>query len=109
MGIDQINNRISDMEVKADRTEKSNNLRFDAINSNVARIETTVTDRVVETIDPQIKSLKNELKADLSTDLRALVQEEINRRFPEINREDEATKDKNNKNLKKKIKPIKPK
>merc|ERR1712081_136376 len=55
--IDNINDKIVDLEVNAGKTEKENLKRFEAINANVARLEATVTDRVIETIDPQIKSL----------------------------------------------------
>merc|ERR1712081_169266 len=80
--IDSINDKIGDIEVKADKTEKENKKRFNAINANVARIETNVTDNVVNIIDPQIKSLKAELKSDMSSELRTLVPEEFNKRFP---------------------------
>merc|ERR1711954_591200 len=95
--IDSINDKIGDIEVKADKTEKENKKRFDAINANVARIETNVTDNVVNIIDPQIKSLKAELKSDMSSELKTLVEEELNRRFPS-NSEDTVAEDKTNKN-----------
>merc|ERR1712081_154104 len=86
--IDSINDKIIDLEVNAGKSERENKKRFEAINENVARIETTVTDRVIETIDPQIKSLKAEFKADLSSDLRTLVQDEFKRCFPDIEGDD---------------------
>merc|ERR1711954_416322 len=106
--IDSINDEIGDIEVKADRSEKENKKRFDAINANVARIEMNVTDKVINVIDPQMKSMKAELKADMSTQLKSLVEEEMNRRFP-TNSEDTVAEDKTNKNPKQNIKPQKPK
>ena len=88
--IDSINDKIVDLEVNAGKNEKENKKRFDAINANVARIETNVTDKVVNIIDPQIKSLKAELKSDMSSELKSLVQEEFNRRFPKENEESPA-------------------
>merc|ERR1711954_545448 len=82
--IDSINSKIIDLEVNAERAERLNKNQFDVINSNVAHLETTVTDRVIETIDPQIKSLKGELRHDLKEDLRTLVKEEISSRFPHM-------------------------
>merc|ERR1711954_456810 len=78
--IDGINDRTCEIEVKADKSEKENKKRFDAINANVDRIETNVTDNVINIVDPQIKSLKAELKADMSSELRTLVQEEFKKR-----------------------------
>ena len=118
--IDSINNKIVDLEVNAGKNEKENKKRFDAINANVARIETNVTDKVVNIIDPQIKSLKAELKSDMSSELKSLVQEEFNRRFPKENEESpalvveleeevgEGVEPEKKKNKKKNIKFIKP-
>merc|ERR1712081_46346 len=105
--IDGINDRICDIEVKADKSEKENQRRFDAINANVDRIEANVTDKVINIVDPQIKSLKAELKADMASELRSLVDEEIKRRFPSVNEEGEPD-EKNSKNQKN-IKPAKSK
>merc|ERR1711954_109655 len=88
--------------------KKVEGIRFEAINENVTQIETNVTDKVINVIDPQIKSLEAELKADMSTELKSLVEEELNRRFP-TNSEDAVAEDKTNKNPKKNIKPQKPK
>merc|ERR1712081_117455 len=82
--IDSINSKIIDLEVNVEKAERLNKKQFDVINSNVARLESTVTDRVIETIDPQIKSLKNELRNDLKEDLKAIVDEELASRFPSI-------------------------
>merc|ERR1711954_478803 len=104
--IDGINDRICDIEVEADKSEKENQRRFDAISANVERIETNVTDKVINIVDPQIKSLKAELKADMASELRSIVDEEIKKRFPSINEEGELD-EKNTKNQKKNIKPAK--
>merc|ERR1711954_78723 len=82
--IDSINDKIVDLEVNAGKSERENQKRFDAINANVARLETTVTDGVIETIDPQIKSLKGELRHDQREDLRAIVEEELASRLPNL-------------------------
>merc|ERR1712081_89977 len=98
--IDNINDKIVDLEVNAGKSERENKKRFEEINENVARIETNVTDKVINVIDPQIKSLKAELKSDMSNELKSLVQEEFNRRFPG-NNEVVESEDKNNKIQKK--------
>merc|ERR1712081_170090 len=95
--IDSVNDKIKDIEVNAEKATKANKLQFEMINGKVARMETTITDRVIEKIDPQIKTLKNDLRQDLNVDLRNLVKEEIALRFPEKadgdNGEDETTED----------------
>merc|ERR1711954_470466 len=95
--IDSVNDKIHDLEVNAEKSAKANKLQFEMINGKVARMETNITDRVIEKIDPQIKTLKNDLRQDLNDDLRNLVKEEIALRFPEEsvgeNGEDETTQD----------------
>merc|ERR1711954_501951 len=86
--IDSVNDKIHDIEVNAEKTAKANKLQFKMINGKVARMETNITDRVIEKIDPQIKTLKSDLRKDLNDDLRNLVTEEIARRFLE-KKEDE--------------------
>merc|ERR1711954_235211 len=104
--IDSINDKIVDLEVNAGKSKRENKRRFEAINENVARIETNVTDKVLNAIDPQIKSLKAELKSDMSNELKSLVQEELNWRFP-INPEEVESEDKTNKITKIKKKMMK--
>merc|ERR1711954_513827 len=50
--IDNINDKIVDLEVNAGKNERENKKRFEEINENVARIETNVTDKVINVIDP---------------------------------------------------------
>merc|ERR1712081_37233 len=114
--IDSVNDKIHDIEVNAEKAAKANKLQFEMINGKVARMETNITDCVIEKIDQQIKTLKNDLRQDLNVDLRNLVKEEIALRFPEEregeNDEDETTQDEDAKNnigepAKKKKKKIK--
>merc|ERR1711954_490213 len=81
--IDSVNDKIQELESNAEKTAKSNKLQFELINGKVARLETNITDKVIEKIDPQIKSLKSDLRKDLKDDLASLVNEELAKRFPE--------------------------
>merc|ERR1711954_57202 len=81
--IDSINDKIQDIENNAEKTAKSNKLQFELINGKVARLETNITDKVIEKLDPQIKTLKNDLKKDLKDDLAVLVDEQLAKRLPE--------------------------
>merc|ERR1711954_328872 len=55
--IDSVNDKIKDIEANAEKATKANKLQFEMINGKVARMETTITDKVIEKIDPQIKTL----------------------------------------------------
>merc|ERR1712081_102349 len=81
--IDNINLKINAIEHKTAENDKANKLQFEEIKLKVARIETSVTDKVIEIFDPQIKSPKKDLKTYLAAEMKILVEEEINRRFPD--------------------------
>merc|ERR1711954_130449 len=81
--IDSVNDKINDIEINAEKTAKANKLQFEMINGKVARMETNITNKVIKKIDPQMKSLKSDLRNELKDDLENLVTNEIARRFPE--------------------------
>merc|ERR1712081_61914 len=92
--LDSVNDKIKDIKANAEKATKSNKLQFEMINGKVTQMETSITDKVIEKIDPQIKTLKNDLRNDLNEDLRNLVSEEIAKRFPETaeaKKEDDET------------------
>merc|ERR1712081_125987 len=64
--IDSVNDKITDIEANAEKTAKANKLQFEMMNGKIARIETNITDRVIEKIDPQIKTWKSDLRKDLN-------------------------------------------
>merc|ERR1711954_34916 len=66
--IDSVNDKIGELESNAEKTAKTNKLQFEMINGKVARLETNITDKVIEKIDPQIKSLKSDLRNELKND-----------------------------------------
>merc|ERR1711954_552810 len=87
--IDKINLKMNEIEHKNAENEKANKLQLEEIKSKVARIETSVTDKVVEIFDPQIKSLKKDLKDELAEEMKSLMEKEIKRRFPDMSSEEE--------------------
>merc|ERR1712081_10694 len=87
--IDSMNLKMNYIEHKNAENDKANKLQFEEIKSKVARIETSVTDKVVEIFDPQIKSLKKDLKDELAEEMKTLMEKEINRRFPDRSTEEE--------------------
>merc|ERR1712081_59444 len=92
--IDSMNLKMNDIEYKNAETEKSNKLQFEDIKSKVSRIETSVTDKVIKIIDPQIKSLKKDLKDELADEMKVLMENELKRRFPDMAAEEEMASEK---------------
>merc|ERR1711954_583014 len=107
--IDNINLKMNEIEHKNAENEKANKIQFEEIKPKVTRIETSVTDKVVEIFDPQIKSLKKDLKNELAEEMKSLMEEEIKKRFPDISTEKKTVieKTKNPKIILKMIKPKK--
>merc|ERR1711954_40389 len=98
--IDNINHKINAIEFKTSENEKANKAQFEEIKSKVDRIETTVTDKVIEIINPQFKTIKKDLKNELAEEMKTLMEKELNRRFPEKSSEEEKEKTQNNKTKK---------
>merc|ERR1712081_113915 len=102
--IDSMNLRMNEIENKNVETEKANKKQFEEIKEKVSRIETTVTDKVIEVIDPQTKNLRKDLKDEIAGEMIALMESELKKRFPVVNaeemKENEKTKNpkKNSKN-----------
>merc|ERR1711954_635191 len=49
--IDSVNDKIKDIEANTEKATKSNKLQFEMINGKVTRLETSITDKVIEKID----------------------------------------------------------
>merc|ERR1711954_411995 len=73
--ISTINSKITAIKNDNARTEGESKLAFQAIRYYMGRIETAVTSKVINELDPKMSSLRTELREDLNTDLRRLVQE----------------------------------
>merc|ERR1712081_85311 len=54
MKINELNTKINDIECKSAKSEQDNLCQFGAIRHNMANLETTVTTKVVNVIDPKI-------------------------------------------------------
>merc|ERR1711954_418758 len=86
--INDMKSKINKMESKSTRTEQENLRQFQAIKHDMGNLETSVTTKVINFIDPKISTLCSELKDDLCTDLWRLVKEEM-----ELNRHKENKKE----------------
>merc|ERR1711954_126203 len=95
--IDSMNLKMNDLENKNKEADKANKKQFEEIKEKVARIETSVTDKVIELIDPQIKTLKKDLKDEIAGEMIVLMENELKKRFPVVNTEERKENEKNKK------------
>merc|ERR1712112_74305 len=82
--ISAINSKVTAIEKDNARVECKNNLKFESIRYDMRLMETSVTAKVINELDPKISSMRNEIREDLCADMRRLVQEEVQlQRFKE--------------------------
>merc|ERR1711954_253075 len=75
--IHTMNCKITTIERVNARTESETKLSFQAIRYDMGRMETSVTSKVINELDPKISMLRTEIREDMNTDLRRLVKEEL--------------------------------
>ena len=71
------NSKVTAIEKDNARVESENNLKFESIRYDMRLMETSVTAKVINELDPKISSMRNEIREDLCKDMRRLVQEEV--------------------------------
>merc|ERR1711954_34015 len=75
--ITSINSKITAIENDNARVESETNLKFEAIRYDMGMMESSVTSKVINELDPKLSTMRSELREDLNFDIRRLVQEEI--------------------------------
>merc|ERR1711954_174463 len=75
--ISSINTKVTAIERDNARVESENNLKFESIRYDMRLMETSVTAKVINELDPKISSMRNEIRDDLCADMRRLVKEEV--------------------------------
>merc|ERR1712081_31633 len=75
--IASINTKVTAIERDNARVEAETNLKFENIRYDMRLMETSVTAKVVNELDPKISAMRKEITEDLSKDMRRLVQEEV--------------------------------
>ena len=75
--ISSINTKVTAIEKDNARVEAETNLKFENIRYDMRLMETAVTAKVINELDPKISSMRNEIREDLCKDMRRLVQEEV--------------------------------
>merc|ERR1711954_172007 len=86
--ISSINTKVTAMEKDNARVECETNLKFENIRYDMRLMETAVTAKVINELDPKISSMRNEIREDLCKDMRRLVQEEVQLQKFKENKED---------------------
>merc|ERR1712112_332222 len=98
--ISAINSKVTAIEKDNARVECKNNLKFESIRYDMRLMETSVTAKVINELDPKISSMRNEIRDDLCADMRRLVKEEVllqkfkeRREEPQESEEEESEKE----------------
>merc|ERR1711954_445577 len=98
--ISSINSKVTAIEQDNLRVESENNLKFESIRYDMRLMETSVTAKVINELDPKISSMRNEIRNYLCADMRRLVKEEVllqgfkeRKEDPQESEEDESEKE----------------
>merc|ERR1711954_498691 len=75
--ITSINTKFTAIENNKARIESETNLKFEAIRYDMGQMESSGTSKVINELDPKISTLRSELREDFNSDIRRLVQEEL--------------------------------
>merc|ERR1711954_82954 len=70
--ISSINTKVTAIEKDNARVEAESNLKFETIRYDMRLMETSVTAKVVNELDPKISTMRKEITEDLSKDMRRL-------------------------------------
>merc|ERR1711954_568532 len=57
--------KILEMESHIERSERETNQKFEEIKSDIAQVETSVTAKVIESMDPKIAALKSDITTEM--------------------------------------------
>merc|ERR1711954_379068 len=117
--------KISDLERNHERSELDNLRKFDELKTGLAQVESSVTAKLICSMEPQLTNLRSELSAEMRAEMKDLLKEEMEQTYqlkkkegePEesSSEEEEAAnkgepvKKKKSKKIKKNSKNIKPK
>merc|ERR1711954_172803 len=105
--IDDLTTKVENLETKSKENEYATNEKFKTIQTEINKVEENVTSKLMKEIEPSLNSMKGEMKDSMCTDIRRIVQEELNLREMKKKNvgptklEEENPENKSNKNQKK--------
>merc|ERR1711954_298886 len=76
--IDDLTSKVENIETKSKGNEEATNEKFKLMQNEINKVEESVTTKLLKEIEPSLNSMKDEMKNSMCTDIRRIVQEELN-------------------------------
>merc|ERR1712081_52128 len=101
--IDDLTTKVKNIETKNKENEEATDEKFKLMQNKINKVEENVTTKLLKEIEPSLNSMKDEMKNSMCTDIRRIVQEELNlkemkeKNVDQAKPEEEHPENKNNK------------
>merc|ERR1711954_598810 len=76
--IDELTSKVENLETKNKENEDSTNEKFKQIKNDISKVEENVPSKLLKEIEPSLNAMKVDMKDTMGTDIRRIVQEELN-------------------------------
>merc|ERR1712081_102787 len=80
--IDGLSSKVESIETRANETDLRNNKSINDLKSEITNIESRVTTKLLNEMEPSIVALKDQIQESVGSDLRRLVREEMSLQKP---------------------------
>merc|ERR1711954_191133 len=80
--IDGLSSKVESIETRANETDLRNNKSINDLRSEITNIESRVTTKLLNEMEPSIVALKGRIQESVGSDLRRLVREEMSLQKP---------------------------
>merc|ERR1711954_278937 len=80
--IDGLSSKVESIETRANETDLRNNKSINDLKSEITNIESRVTTKLLNEMEPSIVALKDQIQESIGSDLRRLVRGEMSLQKP---------------------------
>merc|ERR1711954_234865 len=79
--VNVITSKIEELKRNNERSEIENKRKFEDLKTGIALVEKSVTWKVIESIEPQISTLKTDLSSEMQSEMKQMFKEEMEKTY----------------------------
>merc|ERR1712081_135355 len=79
--VNVITSKIKELERNNERSENENKRKFEDLKAGLALVEKSVMSKVIESIEPQIPTLKTDLSSEMQSEMKQMLKEEMEKTY----------------------------
>merc|ERR1711954_129006 len=87
--VNGVNTKIEQLEGNFNKSERETNLKFEELKAEIVQVEASVTTKVVDSMEPKMEALKNDMKEEMLQMMRF----ELENNYQLEKRKDEVAED----------------